>query len=148
MKVILLQDIKSLGKKGDVKEVAEGYAHNYLMPKGLVAEANKTNMNMLAHEKEMKATKEARQLAQAQDLAAKLEGSVLSIEAKCGEGGRLFGSVTNGDIAAALAKDGVNIDKRKIEIAEPIKLVGQYEIILHLHGKAKCKIMLDVKAAQ
>jgi large subunit ribosomal protein L9 len=148
MKVILLQDVKSLGKRGDIKEVAEGYARNYLMPKGLVAEANKANMNMLTHEKELKATKEARMLAQAESLAAKLEGSVLTIEAKSGEGGRLFGSVTNGDIAEALAKDGVNIDKRKIEIAEPVKAVGRYEIILHLYNKVQCKLILDVQAAQ
>ncbi|MGI5892178.1 MAG: 50S ribosomal protein L9 [Bacillota bacterium] len=148
MKVILLQDIKSLGKRGDIKEVAEGYARNYLLPKGLVAEANKANMNMLQHEKELKANKEARILADAKQLAQRLQDTVWTIEAKCGDGGRLFGSITNADVADALAKDGIDIDKRKVEIAESIKTIGRYQIILRLHSQVQCQIFLDVVAKQ
>lgn len=146
MKVILLQDVKSLGKKGDIKEVSDGYVRNFLLPKGLVAQANKANMNMLEHEQELKANKETQLLADAQALAEKLKDNVCVLKAKCGDAGRLFGSITNANIADELAKNDVKIDKRKIEISEAIKTVGSYEVVLRLHPKVHCKINLVVEA--
>ncbi len=146
MKVILLQDVKALGKKGDIKEVAEGYANNFLFPKKLGVEANKANLNRIEHEKQVLATKEATQLAEAEKLAARLEGTTVVLQAKAGEAGRLFGSVTNADIAKALAQNGIEIDKRKIEIPEPVKTIGSYEITVKIHANVQAKFMLNVQA--
>ncbi|MGI6361736.1 MAG: 50S ribosomal protein L9 [Bacillota bacterium] len=148
MKVILLEDIKSLGKRGDVKVVSDGYARNFLLPKKLVVEADKSTMNMLEHEKEVQAKKEAEILAKAKDVANKLKEQGFSIKAKCGEGGRLFGSITNADVAEELAKSGIEVDKRKIEISEPIKSLGDYQVVLRLHPKVQSKIMIKIEAVE
>ncbi|MDR2712665.1 MAG: 50S ribosomal protein L9 [Clostridiales bacterium] len=145
MKVILLQDIKNLGKKGEVKEVAEGYGRNYLIPQGQVAEASKKNMGKLDLELKRKERRESEALAKAQELAQRLENTVMPLEMKAGGAGRLFGSATNADIAAALAKQGIELDKRKIELKEPVKTLGQYEVLIKLHSQVQVTIILDVK---
>lgn len=145
MKVILLQDIKSLGKKGEVREVAEGYARNYLIPRGLAVEASGGNLKQ--HEAQLKrqSEKKARELAEAQNLAAKLGGLVLEIVARTGEAGRLFGSVTAGDIARALENRGFNVDKRKIELSEPIKAIGNYTARVKLYPGVEANLEIRVR---
>lgn len=146
MKVILIQDVKALGKKGDTKEVAEGYANNFLMPKGLAIPANKANLNMLENEKKRKKEQEVRQLNQAQEIAAAIDGKTYVYHAKAGETGRLFGSITNADVAQMLSEQGFDIDKKKIEIPEPVKSIGPHDVLLKLSPGVAAKIILDVRA--
>ncbi len=145
MKVILLQDVKSLGKRGEVKDVADGYARNFLFTKGFAQPASKGNLNILDHEIKMRMSKEAQLIDNAEHLAKKLEGKTFIIPAKAGEAGKLFGSVTTADIAAVLNEQGYDVDKRKIEIPEPIKSVGCFEVVLKLHAHISVKIQLDVQ---
>lgn len=146
MKVILLQDVKALGKKGEVKEVANGYGQNFLLPRGLALPATKENMNMLEHKQKQMEMKEEKELAKAEEAAKKLEDQTLEMLVKSGEGGRLFGSITNGDIAQALADKGFEVDKRKIELEEGIKAVGSYRVLIKLHSQVQAWINLEVKA--
>ena len=148
MKVIFLEDVKAKGKKGDVKEVAEGYANNFLIPRGLAIPATSNNMNMLANEKRKREQQEAQNLADAKALAEKLAGAGVVLRANCGESGRLFGSITNADVAAGLSEQGIHIDKRKVELAEPIKALGEYEVLLRLHAEVQAKVKLEVKAVE
>ena len=148
MKIILLQDVKALGKKGDTKEVADGYARNSLIPKGLAIAATSANLNMLANEEKKKKEKEASELKQAKEVAARLKEVSVMLSCKCGEAGRLFGSVTNGDIAEALEKQNFAIDKRKIEIPETIKQLGGHDVIIRLHAQVQAKITIMVTAAE
>ena len=148
MKVILLQDVKSLGKRGDIKEVADGYARNFLLPKKLVQQASSGNLNSLKHEQDLQAERDARALAKAQKFAEELAEKQLVVTAKCGEAGRLFGSVTAADIAQALAVQGVSVDKRKIELTETVKTLGQYEALVKLHSEVHCKISFEVVKAE
>jgi large subunit ribosomal protein L9 len=144
MKVILLQDVKALGKKGDIKEVAEGYARNFLIPRHLAVEASGGHLKQHQQQVDAAAGKKAKVLAQAQAVAAKLEGLSLKITAKVGEGGRLFGSVTSADVAAILQERGFSIDKRKIEMAEPIKALGTYPLRIRLHPEVDANIEVQV----
>jgi large subunit ribosomal protein L9 len=148
MKVILLQDVKSLGKRGEIKEVADGYARNFLFPKKLAQQASSGNLNSLKHEKDLQADRDARALAKAREFAAQLAEKQLTVAAKCGEAGRLFGSVTSADIAAALAAQGVTVDKRKIELTETVKTLGQYQADIKLHAEVHCKISFEVVKAE
>lgn len=144
MKVILLQDVKSLGKRGDIKEVADGYARNFLFTKGLAQPASQGNINIRDNEIKKKMSKEALLIDAADHAAKKLDGKTFDIYAKAGEAGKLFGSVTSADIAEVLAKQGVNIDKRKIEIPEQIKTLGKFEVILKLYTNISAKIFVEV----
>ncbi len=145
MKVILTQDIRALGKKGDVKEVAEGYARNCLLPKGLAIEANKANMKNLEYELARAAARADKQLAEAQKLAAMVSGKVIEIKAKVGEGGRLFGSVTNKEVAEAIsAQTGLALDKRKVEIKSTVKEWGKYPVVLKLHAQVQAECEIEV----
>ncbi len=147
MKVILLEDIKALGKKGEIKEVSEGYARNFLMPKKLVLEANKSNLNMLAHNQQKQKEKEAKELQNAQNLAEKLKDKTITVYGKAGEAGRLFGSITNKEVADAIEESlGMAVDKRKVELLEPMKTVGVYPVLLKLHSQVQCKIQVQVEA--
>lgn len=147
MKVILLTDVKSLGKKGDIKEVAEGYARNFLFAKKLAVEANAKNINQLEHQNKKQAEREAQALADAKALAKKLAGVTVELKAKAGEGGRLFGSVTNKEVAEAIqAMSGCEIDKRKVEIKDTIKTVGEYQVEVKLHPQVHQKVTVKVSA--
>ena len=127
MEVILKQDVKSLGKQGDRVKVAEGYARNFLIPRGLAVEATKGNIKSLQHQKKMDQERASRERAEAEKMKAVQEDLDLEIRARSGEGGRLFGSVTSGDLADAIKKAaGIEVDKRKLELEEPIKAVGSY----------------------
>ncbi len=144
MKVILVQDVKSLGRKGDVKEVADGYARNFLFVKGLAVPANAGNINSRNHEIKLQQDRAAKELATAQKQAAELADKKIIVYAKAGDGGKLFGSVTNGDIAAALADMGYKIDKKKIEPLEQIKNLGQHQVQLKLYPQVQATVTVEV----
>ena len=148
MKVILLADVKALGKKGEIKEVSDGYARNFLLNKKLAVEANVKNINHLEHENKVRAEKEAKALADAKELGAKLAKLEVEFPAKCGDGGRLFGSVTTADIAAALKKQhNIEIDRHKIILDETIKQFGTYEVKVKLYNEVSGTFRVAVKEA-
>lgn len=147
MKVILTTDVKNLGKKGKVCEVSDGYARNFLFPKKWALEATPGNLNDLASKQAIEDRKKAKEKEDAQMLAAKLSSITVEVHTKTGEGGRLFGSVTNKEIAEALkSKHGLEIDKRKIEVKEPIKALGNYTIHAKLHPDISAQLKVEVKA--
>lgn len=124
MKVILLQDVKALGRKDEVKEVSDGYARNFLFKKKLAQPADKANLNSLDHELKLRAQRDQALRAKAEQMKEELAERTLTIPAKAGEAGRLFGSVTTADVAEALKGLGYTVDKHKIELPEPIKTLG------------------------
>ncbi|MDY3250698.1 MAG: 50S ribosomal protein L9 [Candidatus Choladocola sp.] len=148
MKVILLQDVKSLGKKGDVVEVSEGYARNMLLKKGLGKEATGQNMNDLKLQK-ANAEKVAREaLEAAQALGKEMEGKTIHVKVKAGEGGRVFGSVSSKEIAEEIKKQlGYDIDKKKIQLDTPIKALGVTGVSIKLHTKVTTEIRVHVAEA-
>lgn len=149
MKVILLSDVKGLGKKGELVDVAEGYARNFLVPRGLAKVASDSNLKSLAAEKSQAQAKAKRELQEAQKVAELLEKTPITITAKTGESGRLFGSVTALDIADSVKKAvGVELDRRKIELDEPIKILGEYQVPVKVHPKVTAKLQLRVVEAQ
>ena len=145
MKVILLQDVKALGKKGDVVEVSEGYARNMLLKKGMGIEATGKNMNDLKLQK-ANAEKIAREtLEAAQSLGKEMEGKSIKIAVKTGEGGRIFGSVSSKEIAEEIKKQlGYEIDKKKIQIDNPIKALGVTNVSIKLHTKMTAELKVQV----
>lgn len=148
MKVILLQDVKSLGKKGQAVEVSDGYARNFILPKKLGIEANAKNMNDLKLQKahEEKVAKE--QLEEAKGLAAKIEGLSVELSIKSGKDGRAFGSVSTKEIAQAFKEQhGVEIDKKKISLDEPIRTVGTSIVNIKLHREVTAKLTVKVREA-
>ncbi len=144
MKVILSKDIKELGKKGQTVEVSEGYARNYLLPRGMAVLATEGATKALTQEKQAQDRKRAREITEAQELAARLTATELRITAKVGDGGRLFGSVTSADIAASLASRGIQIDKRRLELKEAIKVAGRYSVEVKVYQEISAKLTLDV----
>ncbi|NLP36956.1 MAG: 50S ribosomal protein L9 [Firmicutes bacterium] len=144
MKVILLQDVKSLGKKGEIKEVADGYARNYLMPRKLAVEATASRLKEQEELQKQQEDKEAKILAAAKKQAAQLAGRKFEIAMRVGEGGRLFGSVTSGDLAEILQKQGFEINKRKIELPDNIKGTGTYPVRIKLHPEVDVTVELVV----
>lgn len=145
MKVILLEDVKSLGKKGEIVNVSDGYARNFVLPKKLGVEANAKNMNDLKLQKANADKVAQEQLEAAQELAKVLETKEVVLKMKSGEGGRAFGSVSSKEIAQA-AKDqcGLELDKKKIQLPEPIKALGVYEVGVKLHTKVTGKLKVKV----
>lgn len=146
MKVILLQDVKGQGKKGEIVNASDGYARNFLLPKKLAVEANDTNMKAWKRNKAKEEAAAAEKLADAQAKAKEIKGKTFVLKAKAGEGERLFGSVTNMDVAAALAESGITVDKRNIEMEDHIKTIGQYKVKIKLHPQVKTEIIVDVQA--
>ena len=147
MKVILQKDVKNIGKKGDVVDVAEGYARNLLFPRGLAVEASTGNLRQVAQQKQVESAKAARELKEAQTVGNKIKEKKLQIKARVGEGGKLFGSVTTQEIADQLRKQfSVEIDKRKIEIKEPIKSLGTHPVVVKVHPKVHVTVTVDVVA--
>ncbi len=147
MKVILQQEVKKMGKKGDVIEVSEGYARNYLLPRKLAVPATNANMNAVKLQKAAEERKQQRILEEAQVLGAQMAKIEVSIAVKTGEGGRLFGSVTGKDIADALkAKHNIDIDKRKIELKDTIKSLGTYPVTIKLHPEVSTQIKVHIIA--
>lgn len=142
MKVLLNDDIENLGDIGDVVNVATGYARNYLIPRNLAVEANPKNIKQFEHIKRSMAAKVEKAREEKQSVADKLSSITLSFIAKAGDEGKLFGSITSMDIQKELNNHGVDIDKKKIIINEPIKRTGEYNIQIKLHSD----IIADVKA--
>ncbi|SDN96789.1 50S ribosomal protein L9 [Alkalicoccus daliensis] len=145
MKVILLKDVKGKGKKGEVKEVPDGYARNYLLKNNLALEANQGNMKSLEKKKESENRAAEEELEEAKKLKEELENKTVELTAKAGDGGRLFGAVTNKQIAEQLKKDNYKIDKRKIEMDEPIRALGYTNVTAKLHPKVTATIKVHVK---
>lgn len=145
MEVILQQDVKGLGKKGDVVNVADGYGRNFLLPRGLAVPATAGNLRQVDLEKETQKQKRERELKEAEEVAARLQGQKLQITTKVGESGKLFGSITSQEIAERLQRQyKVEIDKRKIDLEEPIKSVGKHPIKIKLHPKVQVEIIVQV----
>jgi large subunit ribosomal protein L9 len=145
LKVILKKDVRALGKSGDVKEVADGYARNYLFPRGLAIEATSGNLKVVADRKEHEITKELKEEADAKRLAAKLDGLAVNFKTRAGEGGRLFGSITAKDVSEEVQKVfHVEIDKRKLEIDDTIKTLGSHPVKLHLYKGVVAEITVNV----
>lgn len=148
MKLVLFTDIKALGKKGDVVDVADGYARNFLLPRKLAGEADKGALARLVAQQKALERREALELSDAKALAARLESAKLAVRAKAGGNGKLFGAVTNADVASAIAGAlSVEIDKHKIELANQIKALGSYPVEIKLHKSVVAKAMVDVVAA-
>lgn len=148
MKLILLSDVKALGKLGQVVEVAEGYARNFLLPRKLAAEANKGALAMLDAQKRAQAKRDAESLAQTKELAALLESKSVAVPAKAGGNGKLFGAVTNADVADAIEKAfNVEVDKHKIEVKASIKALGTYPVEIRLGKNIVAKTSVNVIAA-
>lgn len=148
MKVILLQDVKSLGKEGDVVNVSDGYARNYVIPKKLGVEANEKNKNDLKLKKLRQEKEAAAKLADAQKLAQELGKVTVVVKMKAGENGRVFGSVSAKEISQEAKKQhNLDLDKKKIQLQEPIKSFGSFEIPIRLHPQVTGKIMLKVVEA-
>ena len=149
MKVILLEDVKSLGKKGDVVEVNDGYARNYVLPRKLGMEANNKNMNDLKLQKANQEKIAQEQLEKAQEFARAMEEDEVVLSIKAGEGGRTFGSISSKEIAeAAKAQCGVEIDKKKIQMPEAIKSLGVYEVSVKLHPQVTGKLKVKVQETE
>ena len=145
MQIILQEDVEKLGTRGQLVDVAEGYARNFLLPRKLGLEATPGNMKRLEKMRTAFAKKTAVEKESAEKLAELLGGVSLTISRKAGDNDQLFGSVTSGDIAEALAAQGYEIEKRKIALADPIKLVGEYEIPVKLHREVSANVKLAVK---
>ncbi len=146
MEVILREDIKTLGKAGDLVKVKPGYARNFLLPKGLAYEATEGNKKRIVAETKARDVRLAAEKAEAEQQAAKLGGVHLTLARKAGEGDRLFGSITAQDVADALAAEGQSVDKRKIELEHPIKTVGDHTVAIRLHHEVTAEIRLTVQA--
>jgi len=145
LKVILLQDVKTLGKKGDLVDVADGYARNFLFPKNMAVEATPGNLAKLEQEKKAKEKKLARQKMEAEELADKIKRCNLTLKVKAGAQGKLYGSINSKNIAEALKEQyGIDIDKRKIQLDEPIKAFGSYEVPVKLHPEVEAKLTVKV----
>jgi large subunit ribosomal protein L9 len=146
MEVILREDVKSLGKAGELVKVKPGYARNFLLPKGLAYEATEGNRKRILAESRARGARAAEETSAAQAIAAKLEGVNVTLARKAGEGDRLFGSITAQDIADALAKQGHAVDKRKIELEHPIKTLGAHTVPIRLHHEVQADLRVTVVA--
>jgi large subunit ribosomal protein L9 len=146
MKVFLKEDVKSLGKIGEVVTVSDGYARNFLLPKKLAVEANTKNIKEFEHHKRVLQERAARIRAEFKTLADKLSALSLTIKAKAGEEEKLFGSVTNMDIAEALKEAGHDIDKKKIVLDEPIKRLGEYTVEVKIDAEISAQVKVNVVA--
>jgi large subunit ribosomal protein L9 len=145
MKVILLQDIRGIGKKGQVIDTTDGHARNYLIPRKLAVEATAHHLNEIEAKKKAELHRQTSELEAAQALGKSLSQAKIEVSVKTGENGRLFGSVTNKEIASALsARTGLAIDKRKIVLDEPIKTVGDKQVEVKLHAQVSARITVSV----
>jgi large subunit ribosomal protein L9 len=145
MKVILTEDVKKLGSKGDVVDVADGYARNYLFPRGMAAEATKGKMKEIKEQEAKKERLESEKREEAEKLKSKIESEKFVLKVKAGEQGRLFGSVNTKDIAEAAAEKGYDIDKRKIELNDSIKNLGMHNVSVKLYDDITAELKIDVQ---
>ena len=144
MEIILREEIDNLGRRGDVVKVAAGYARNFLLPKRLAVAANESNKKIVEQEKQAHLRREAKEIGDAQDLAKLMASVEVTIAQKAGENDQLFGSVTAQDIAAALEKHGYTIDRKKVNLEEPIKALGDYKVTVRLHREVSMDVPVHV----
>lgn len=148
MQVILLEDVKSLGKKGELVNVSDGYARNFILPKKLGLEATPKNLNDLKLQKAAEEKRQKELLVEAQEFAGKLGSITVKLHIKAGEGGRTFGSVSTKEIAAAIKSQfGYDIDKKKLQLAEPLKNIGIFTVPVKLHPKVTAELKVSVDSS-
>lgn len=146
MQIILLQDVANLGKAGELVSVKPGFGRNYLLPEGMAVSASARNVTRLEHERKVIEKRVAKERANAQAIADRLNGMTLQFERKVGEDDKLFGSVSNRDIADQLKKAGMDLDHRKIELEHPVKALGKYEVIVRLGAGVSANLKFWVVA--
>ena len=147
MEIILIQDVKALGKKGELVKVSDGYARNFILPKKLGMEATKQNMYDLKMQKAAEEKRLKELLEEAKEYAKKLEALTITVSVKAGEGGKTFGSVSSKEIAGALKEQfGFDIDKKKLQLADPIKNAGSYTVPVKIHPQVTAEIKVKVEA--
>ena len=144
MEVILREDVQSLGKAGQLVRVKPGYARNFLLPRGLAFEATEGNKKRIDAEARARATKASAEKATSEQLAAELASITVTLRGKAGEEGKLFGSITSQDIAAALTAQGFTVDKRKLELEHPIKTVGFHSVTVRLHSDVHAEVKVNI----
>jgi large subunit ribosomal protein L9 len=144
IKVVLQQDVANLGPGGQIVRVRPGYARNYLIPRGLAARATEQNLRRIDELKRLAAERADRELAEAQEMAQKLQAASAKLERAVGEENRMYGSVTAKDIEHAFAELGLTVDRRKLELAEPIKTLGSHEVPIKLHPQVKVLLRIEV----
>jgi len=149
MKVILLEDVKGIGKKGQVINASDGHAKNFLFPRKLATEATAANLAALEAQKKTAQNKVAKEVSTAQELAEKLQAKPILLKVKTGEKGRMFGSITNKEIAEAIQSQvGEAVDKKKIVLADPIKSVGNYTAVVKLHAQVSAKLEVEISGLE
>lgn len=150
MEVILKEDVSKLGARGDVVKVTDGYGRNYLLPRKLAIEATAGNKAVIEQMKAASVRRSAKEKSQAQDLAKQFDGVSVSFQRRSGEHDQLFGSVTSSDIADALAKKGLDVDRRKIQLHEPLKTLGEFTVPIKLHKDvtAHFKVVIEKEATE
>jgi large subunit ribosomal protein L9 len=148
MEVILKEDVNKLGSRGDVVKVAEGYGRNYLLPRKLAIVANESNKAVIAQMKAAAVRRSAKEKSQAEELAKQFEGLSVSFTRRSGEHDQLFGSVTSGDIAEGVTKKGINLDRRQIQLHDPLKTLGEFTVPVKLHKDvtAHLKVVIEKEA--
>lgn len=144
MKVILQEDVSNLGSTGDVLEVADGYGRNYLLPRKLAVLADEGNTRRLGHQKRLAAARQGKILTAAKELGAKITGTAISIKRQAAAEDKIFGSVTNQDIQEALAAQGVELDRRSIVLAEPIRNIGVFQVPIKIHKDVEASVKVYV----
>jgi large subunit ribosomal protein L9 len=144
MRVILMTDVPALGHRGDTREVANGYARNYLLPKKLAIPATTANLKNLEHLKRQREREEHRALEAAKGTAARVEGLTLAVTARASEDGRLYGSVSAQDVVEFLERHGIAVEKRRVLLDEPIKALGDYKVQVRLHGEVTATLAVSV----
>ncbi len=150
MEVILKEDVVKLGSRGDVVRVADGYGRNYLLPRKLAIEASSGNKAVIEQMKAASVRRSAKEKSQAEELAKQFDGVSVAFQRRSGEQNQLFGSVTSGDIAEALAKKGFDVDRRKIQLHEPLKSVGEFSVPVRLHKDVTThlKVVIEKESAE
>ena len=146
--VILRDDVKSLGKAGELVRVRPGYARNYLLPQGLAYEATEGNRKRIAAETRARSARLSAEKDGAEALASRLNGVTLSLTGNAGEEGKLFGSITTSDIATALMSQGFEVDRRRIDLDQPIKSLGEHVVPIRVHPEVEAKVRVTVSAAE
>ena len=144
MKLILTQEVTGLGAPGDVVEVKDGYGRNYLVPRGLAIVWTRGGEKTIESIKKARDSRSVRDADHAAEVKAKLEGSTFQVKVRAGEGGRLFGAVTTGDIASAISDAGAEVDKRTIVVAHPIKSLGQHAVTVRVHPEVEATLTVEV----
>ena len=146
MKVILMTDVPALGQRGETRDVANGYARNFLLPRKLAVPATPANLKNVEHLKRQRAREEERALETAKATAERIEGLTLAVTARASEDGRLYGSVSPQDVVEFLERHKISVEKRRVAMEEPIKAVGDYKVLVRLHGDVTAALTVTVKA--